>query len=444
MENTRLVLTENAIKRHSKRLQHFLKTLHIDYSLTQAQNAFATILGMDDYHALHQLLKSESNNKVSDINNVMSKHIKYIKENFSQHILQGSQTVDVFLDFIATVPGDTFFHINSNLPTTFSLADTTEIHAIENSIISLGAIELLLDKLSSIALSELQTSGYISIAYKYKQAKLIINATSEIGSGSHRISLTIKKCSDDLFDMADIVHKNLLTHRNILQPKQGLIIIAGPVGSGKNTLLKSIIQKSVYEKKQKLITYESPIEYTYDTIGTQSVVTQNEIPTGKFSQKIEQALRRKPSIISVGEIHDMDAIKEVVYCSMTGHAVYTSINSSSIIETIKKLINIMPIHDRYNHANDIISTLNTIVCSKTVMGTNGNVVFLQEYLHFTSDMKEKLIESLGVDGDISQLLKLVQQYILTDGCSLNKAIIEAYDKNLITIETLNSLIFNNK
>ena len=46
MDNPRLVLTENAIKRHSKRLQKILKEHNADCSLTASQNTFAKIIGL--------------------------------------------------------------------------------------------------------------------------------------------------------------------------------------------------------------------------------------------------------------------------------------------------------------------------------------------------------------------------------------------------------------
>lgn len=438
MENARLVLTENAIKRHSKRLQQFLQTLDIDYSLTQSQNAFAKILGMADYHELHQILQSYNTSSVVE-KETITPSAKYIIDNFAQHIWHGAKTVDIFLDFLTTVPGNTWFHIQSNEKVHFSL-DETKKYFVEKSKITNEAIEVLLNKLNPQSVSQLQEIGDISFAFKYKQSKLVINATRILVEGDTGISLSIKKCLDNLSDISQMVNRNLLSERNILQPKQGLVIISGKTGSGKSTLLQSIIQKSIYENKEKIITYENPVEYVYDTIGSESTVSQNQLSQENFTQVLRSALRRKPSIISIGEVRDAQTMREVLHCSMTGHAVYTSIHAANAIETIKRLINIMPQSEQYLHAIDTISSLSTVVCNMRVTGINGKAVLLQEYLHLTDDMKERLIEKLQSDGNIDPLLQLVKQYLNTHGCSFSKAAIEAYDAGLISAETLASII----
>lgn len=62
MTHQNLVLTEQAIKRHTKRLQKELKKINHELTLSEAQNMFSHILGMKDYHELKQVLKIEDEN----------------------------------------------------------------------------------------------------------------------------------------------------------------------------------------------------------------------------------------------------------------------------------------------------------------------------------------------------------------------------------------------
>lgn len=67
MNQTKLFLTEKAIKNHCKRLQKELKNYQQDISLTQSQKIFAKTLGFNHFYELKKILSADDNNKIKDL-----------------------------------------------------------------------------------------------------------------------------------------------------------------------------------------------------------------------------------------------------------------------------------------------------------------------------------------------------------------------------------------
>src|SRR3990167_3604701 len=111
-----------------------------------------------------------------------------------------------------------------------------------------------------------------------------------------------------------------------IAPEQGVVYITGATGSGKSTLLAAIIRDIAesIESHRKILTYEAPIEFVYDSVEKiSSIVSQSEIPRHlpSFAAGVRNALRRKPRLILVGEARDPETISAVMEAAMTGHPV---------------------------------------------------------------------------------------------------------------------------
>lgn len=118
--------------------------------------------------------------------------------------------------------------------------------------------------------------------------------------------------------------------------KEGLVLIAGPTGSGKSTTLYSLIKKINTEDK-KIITVEDPVEYKIEQI--QQIQIHEEIGLG-FNSVLKNILRQDPDIILIGEIRDRFSLEIAIQASLTGHLVFASIHANSSLETISRLIDL--------------------------------------------------------------------------------------------------------
>ena len=140
------------------------------------------------------------------------------------------------------------------------------------------------------------------------------------------------------------------------------ILITGGTGSGKSTLLAAG-NRMLLERPQgcgKMLTYEAPIEYVYDSIQSpRSLVSQSEIPRHlpDFAHGVRNALRRKPEIILVGESRDRETINASIEAAQTGHAVYTTTHTLGVANTVQRQLSLCTM-DGYRH-----DTMRALPCS---------------------------------------------------------------------------------
>ena len=109
--------------------------------------------------------------------------------------------------------------------------------------------------------------------------------------------------------------------------KEGLILIAGRTGSGKSSLLASILQEYINNYPVHVLTIEDPIEYTlYEGKG---YATQKEVNSDvpDYPTALRIAMRETPNIILVGEIRDKETALSVLNAAETGHLVFGTIHA---------------------------------------------------------------------------------------------------------------------
>jgi defect-in-organelle-trafficking protein DotB len=188
---------------------------------------------------------------------------------------------------------------------------------------------------------------------------------------------------------------------NILEaiaPQEGIVFITGATGSGKSTLLASIIRDLIEKEdsNRKVLTYEAPIEFVFDEIETiSSIVSQSEIPRHlpSFAEGVRNALRRKPRLIMVGECRDASTISAALEAALTGHPVYTTLHTSGVAETMRRLVTSFAGEERLGRTIDILETIRLCIWQKLVPTIDGKRVALREYLVFDEEARDILLES---------------------------------------------------
>jgi len=250
--------------------------------------------------------------------------------------------------------------------------------------------------------------------YRYR-----VNATSCQVAGHTAIQLTIRTIPSDPPPLSNMqLPPDILSS---IAPQEGVVYVTGATGSGKSTLLASIIGDIAKdpESNRKILTYESPIEFVYDSIEKPTaVVSQSEIPRHipSFAAGVRNALRRKPRLILVGEARDAETISAVIEAALTGHPVYTTLHTTGVAETIRRLVGTFDIQERTGKTIDIIETLRLIIWQKLVPTVDGKRVALREYLVFNEEVRDILLESdpNEVTATTRKLLKEKGQPMIVD------------------------------
>jgi defect-in-organelle-trafficking protein DotB len=223
-----------------------------------------------------------------------------------------------------------------------------------------------------------------------------VNGTGCQVEGHNGLQLTLRTIPSEPPKLSQIGLQKEIT--DAISPREGVIYVTGATGSGKSTLLASIIREIIEDPNcnRKVLTYEAPIEFVYDSIEKQTaVVSQSEIPRHlpSFADGVRNALRRKPRLILVGESRDSETISAVIEAALTGHPVYTTLHTTGVPETIRRLVGTFPAEERNGRTIDIIETLRLIVCQKLVPTVDGKQVALREFLVFSEEVRDILLEA---------------------------------------------------
>ena len=113
--------------------------------------------------------------------------------------------------------------------------------------------------------------------------------------------------------------------------ENGLILITGPTGSGKTTILYTCL-KALHDRM--IYTVEDPIEVIDDHFVQLQV---NEAQNFSYEQSIRQLMRHDPDVIMIGEIRDGKAAKGAVQCALTGHLVCATLHASNCLMAIERM-----------------------------------------------------------------------------------------------------------
>jgi len=144
----------------------------------------------------------------------------------------------------------------------------------------------------------------------------------------------------------------------------GLVIIAGPTGSGKTTTLASMVDTINASRRCHILTIEDPIEFLHrDRLAT---VSQREVhtDTDSFCAALRAGLRQDPDVILVGEIRDVETLRTAMQAAETGHLVLASLHAKSAVDAVHRLVDMYP-HDEQRQARLSLSeSLRGIVCQR--------------------------------------------------------------------------------
>ena len=127
--------------------------------------------------------------------------------------------------------------------------------------------------------------------------------------------------------------KNLEMYQNLLSRRYGVILMAGPTGSGKSSTMYAMIQE-LNKEAVNLVTLEDPVEYHIKGVNQ---IPINEKTGMTFAKGLRAVLRQDPDIIGVGEIRDRDTARIAMQAALTGHLVLATVHTNEAISAIDRL-----------------------------------------------------------------------------------------------------------
>ena len=272
------------------------------------------------------------------------------------------------------------------------------------------------------------------------EEELDINFALEVGLDRFRVCLMMQKegsaasyrlVPDHICTLEELgfLDHDIVTIKRLLDFSNGLLLITGPVGSGKTTTLASMVNIVNEKRTDHIITVEDPIEILQFSKGCQ--VTQREIGKHTISYRtaLKAALREDPDVIVIGELHDLETIENAITASETGHLVIGTLHTSDAANTLNRLLDVFPPAQQPQIRAMTSGSLRGIICQRLIPAENGGLTIGYEIL----------INSLAVANIISEgqafKLKSAMQIGSRQGmCTFDQCMLGKYKDELISYE----------
>lgn len=155
---------------------------------------------------------------------------------------------------------------------------------------------------------------------------------------------------------------------------QGLVLVTGPISSGKTTTLASIVEIINEERPDHILTIEKPIEFILKS--KKCLITQREVGrhTDSFANALKGALREDPDVIVVGEMSDLETTRLTMSAAETGHLVFATLHTQNAIRSINRLLDMFPPEEQAQVLSIVAESLRGVVSQTLVPRCDANAL----------------------------------------------------------------------
>ncbi len=188
---------------------------------------------------------------------------------------------------------------------------------------------------------------------------------------------------------ADVIEK----FNQVIHSPFGMVLVAGPTGSGKTTTLYAALNQ-LDRKRYNILTIEDPVEYNFQGINQIQVNRAADIT---FASGLRGVMRLDPDKIMVGEIRDVETANAAVQASLTGHLVLSSIHANDAAGTFFRLIHLGIDHYLINSSvlAMISQRLIRLTCPHCGVKTTPSKEIAQIYQNETGEPLKEIIKGEG-------------------------------------------------
>ena len=123
-------------------------------------------------------------------------------------------------------------------------------------------------------------------------------------------------------------------YSKIVRAPFGMVLCAGPTGSGKTTTLYATLSE-VNNPTLNVMTIEDPVEYVFPSINQ---IQTNDQAGLTFATGLKSILRQDPDVILVGEIRDVETARVAVQSALTGHFVVSSLHATDAVSALHRFL----------------------------------------------------------------------------------------------------------
>lgn len=260
--------------------------------------------------------------------------------------------------------------------------------------------------------------------------RLRVNVFQERGA----VGLVMRLIPLTIYSIDDLLLPPVL--KDVVKKKMGLVLVTGPTGCGKSTTLAAMLEEINSYRHCTIITVEDPIEFVHRD--REGIFIQREvaIDTDSFSDALRYVVRQSPDVILIGEMRDVETFTVAMLAAETGHLVFSTVHTRSAAETLDRIINMFPPHDKPQICMRLSESLLAVITQKLLPRTDGTGRTCATEIMIVTPTISKLIEE-GRPGEVYAAIReggfwgmqsmnqsldyLVKQGLITEDVALENA-----------------------
>ncbi|MEI6288001.1 MAG: PilT/PilU family type 4a pilus ATPase [bacterium] len=251
------------------------------------------------------------------------------------------------------------------------------------------------------------------------------------------LSATLRYIPTDIPTVASLGLNPVI--KDFIKFKKGLVIVAGPFGSGRSTTVAALLDAINQERKEYIITIENPIEYVFTN--NQSVIEQREIgrDTKSFADALAYFQEEDGDILFVEELEDPQIIPAVLEIARGSSLVFTALTASSVSNAVSRILDSFTSFDQERVRDQLSTALKGIVCQKILPKIGGGVIVVNEIM-----IANEAIVSIIANGNVSQIDNIIQTSRRDGMISFDQALAELVHQHKISNEDAMDNAINKK
>ena len=254
------------------------------------------------------------------------------------------------------------------------------------------------------------------------------------------LALNMRAIADKIYPFSKLgISPNITKFLSLGHEKQGLILITGITGSGKSTTMDSIIDANNRSFQGHIVIIGDPIEQIHQS--QKCIVRHREVGRDVLSFKdgAIQALRQDPDIIVVGEMRDPETIMTCLEITDTGHKVFSTLHTSTAVETIDRIIAECPPIEQERVRNRLADVLKVIISQKLIPSLDNKLVLAKEVLLVDSSVKAAIRNN-----NTHEIYQMISERGHLGMTTMEQDLVRLYRNRLISKENVYNYANNKK
>ena len=222
---------------------------------------------------------------------------------------------------------------------------------------------------------------------------------------------------------------------DMVEQKNGLILVTGATGSGKTTTLASLLNEINRTKAVHIVTLEDPVEFVHRH--QKSTFNQRELGTDfdTYPNGLRAALRQAPKVILVGEMRDRATVEIALTAAETGHLVLSTLHTVDAGQSISRILGMFAREEEKQLRIRLAEMLRYIVSQRLAPKADGTGrVLLMEIMGNSLRTKEAI--ALG-EGEGRDFYDIIQDGATYGWMTFDQCVMRAFESDLISEETAN-------